>query len=149
MLKLLSRRRRLKFSSYMLDLSLSSTGQSTRDPPATASHHRIFLFPSILRFTMHVVGIFNVQSGDPYWHGYNFLPYTPDTGCCTQYTVLASQQNFLTALDRLASSHSVSQVYFFDPFYLFWYYQLAPSHISVTQLNDLINQLGDHPSKYR
>ena len=97
--------------------------------------------PIYLQFTMHVVGIFNVQAGDPYWHGYNFLPYTPDSGCCTQYTVLASQQNFLAALDHLASSHSVSQVFFFDQSYLFWYYQLATSRITVTQLNDLISQL--------
>ncbi len=95
-----------------------------------------------LTFSMRVVGIFSVQSGDSYWHGYNFLPYTPDTGCCTQYTVLASQQNFLAALDRLAISHSTSQVYFFNPFYLYWYYYLAPTQISVTQLNDLINQLA-------
>jgi ABC-type antimicrobial peptide transport system permease subunit len=95
-----------------------------------------------LTFPMRVVGIFSVQSGDPYWHGYNFLPYTPDTGCCTQYTVLASQQNFLAVLDQLALSHSTSQVYFFNPFYLYWYYQLAPSHISIAQLNDLISQLA-------
>jgi ABC-type antimicrobial peptide transport system permease subunit len=98
--------------------------------------------PIYLTFTMRVVGIFNVQSGDPFWHGYNFIPYTPDSGCCTTYTVLASEQNFLSAIDRLASNHSVDRIYFFDPFYLFWYYRLAPSHISVTQLNDLISQLA-------
>jgi hypothetical protein len=101
-------------------------------------------FPSAisLQFTMHVVGIFSVQPDDPFWHGYNFLPYTPDTGCCTQYTVLSSTQNFLAALDRLASSHNVSQVYFFQPSYLFWYYKLATSRIFTNQLNDLINQLA-------
>ena len=95
-----------------------------------------------LTFTMRVVGLFNVKSDNPFWHGYNFLPATPDRGCCTHYTVLVSQQNFLAALDRLANSHSVNQVYFIDPSYLFWYYQLAPSRISITQLNDLINQLA-------
>ncbi len=98
--------------------------------------------PIYLTFTMRVVGIFNVQPGDPFWHGYNFLPYTPDSGCCTQYTVLVSDQNFLAALDRLATSHSVDQVYFFDPSYLFWYYRLIPSHIAIAQLNDLVNQLS-------
>ena len=98
--------------------------------------------PIYLPFTMRVVGIFNVQSDDPFWHGYNFLPETPDTGCCTTYTVLASEQNFLAALDRLAISHNVDRVYFFDPFYLYWYYRLAPSHVAVNQLNDLINQLA-------
>jgi len=98
--------------------------------------------PIYLQFTMRVVGIFSVRPDDPFWHGYNFLPYTPDTGCCTQYTVLASEQNFLAVLDQLANSHSVSQVFFFDPSYLFWYYQLASSRIAITQLNDLINQLA-------
>lgn len=103
--------------------------------------------PIYLQFTMHVVGIFNVRAGDPYWHGYNFLPYTPDTGCCTQYTVLASQQNFLAVLDRLANSHGVNQVFYFDQSYLFWYYQLASSRITITQLNDLINQLATTQAK--
>ena len=98
--------------------------------------------PIYLQFSMHVVGIFNVEASDPYWHGYNFLPYTPDTGCCTQYTVLASQQNFLSALDQLANTHGVSQVFFFDQSYLFWYYQLATSRITISQLNDLISQLA-------
>jgi ABC-type lipoprotein release transport system permease subunit len=106
-----------------------------------------FPIPIYLQFTMHVVGIFNVQAGDPYWHGYNFLPYTPDTGCCTQYTVLASQQNFLTALDHLDRSQDVDQVFFFDQSYLFWYYQLATSRITITQLNDLINQLATVQAK--
>jgi ABC-type antimicrobial peptide transport system permease subunit len=103
--------------------------------------------PIYIHFTMHVVGIFNVQQGDPYWHGYNFLPYTPDTGCCTQYTVLASEQNFLSVLDRLASSHRAEQVFFFDQSYLFWYYQLATSRITITQLNDLISQLATTQAK--
>ena len=103
--------------------------------------------PIYLQFTMHVVGIFNVNAGDPYWHGYNFLPYTPDKGCCTQYTVLASQQNFLAVLDQLANSHGVNQVFFFDQSYLFWYYQLATSRIAITQLNDLISQLTTTQAK--
>ncbi len=103
--------------------------------------------PIYLQFTMHVVGIFNVRAGDPYWHGYNFLPYTPDTGCCTQYTVLASQQNFLAVLDRLAKSHGVNQVFYFDQSYLFWYYQLATSNITITQLNALISQLATTQAK--
>src|SRR6266705_714199 len=103
--------------------------------------------PIYLQFTMHVVGIFNVRAGDPYWHGYNFLPYTPDTGCCTQYTVLASQQNFLAVLDRLAKSHGVNQVFYFDQSYLFWYYQLATSNITITQLNALISQFATTQAK--
>ena len=31
---------------------------------------------------------------------------------------------------------------FLIPFYLYWYYRLAPSHVAVNQLNDLINQLA-------
>ncbi len=103
--------------------------------------------PIYLQFSMHVVGMFNVRAGDPYWHGYNFLPYAPDTGCCTQYTVLSSQQNFFAVLDQLTSSHGVSQVFFFDQSYLFWYYQLATSRITITQLNDLISQLATTQAK--
>src|SRR5207253_6868757 len=89
----------------------------------------------------------NLNAGDPYWHGYNFLPYTPDKACCTQYTVLASQQNFLDVLDQLANSHGLNQVFFFDQSYLFWYYQLATSRITITQLNDLISQLATTQAK--
>jgi hypothetical protein len=95
-----------------------------------------------LTFTVHVVGIFHVQSNDPFWHGYNFLPQTPDRGCCTHYTVLASQQNLLAALDRLAKNHNATQVFFLDPSYVFWYYYLAPARINANQLNDFINQLA-------
>ncbi len=97
--------------------------------------------PIYLTFTMHIVGIFNVQSGDPFWHGYNFLPYTPDSGCCTQYTVLVSEQNWLAALDQLASSYSVNQVYFFDPLTssgtINWLLPASPSLSSTTSSTSL------------
>src|SRR5205809_5794240 len=47
MLRLLSHRRLLNFSSYMLDQSLFSTGQFIPDPPVIASLHLTFPFPSI------------------------------------------------------------------------------------------------------
>ncbi|HYX50288.1 MAG TPA: FtsX-like permease family protein, partial [Ktedonobacteraceae bacterium] len=50
-------------------------------------------------------------------------------------------------LDHLASNHSVEQIFFFDPSYLYWYYQLATSRIANSQLNDLISQLATTQAK--
>lgn len=93
------------------------------------------------QFSMHVVGIFNVKPDDPYWHGYNFLPASGDNGP-TQYTVLASEQNLLAALDRIAASLHIPQVFFIPPSFLTWYYHLAPSRISIDQLDDLMSRLN-------
>ena len=93
------------------------------------------------QFSMRVVGIFNVKPGDPYWHGYNFLPASSDK-TPTQYTVLASEQDLLAALDRIAASHHLPQVFFIPRSFLTWYYHLDPSRISIDQLDDLMSRLN-------
>jgi hypothetical protein len=98
--------------------------------------------PSYLHFHMRVVGIVTIQGSDPFWHGDNFLPQSSASGLTTYYTVLGSEQNLLTAMDQIAASQNISQPFFSDPSFMYWYYRLDPSHISINQLNDLISQLA-------
>ncbi len=97
--------------------------------------------PIVLHFVTHVVGIFSVQNSDPFWHGQNFLPEPTFSGFTTYYTALVSEQNFLSALDKLAATQHTSQVFFFNPSFIYWYYSLDPSRISINQLGDLIQRL--------
>jgi ABC-type lipoprotein release transport system permease subunit len=96
--------------------------------------------PMSLHLQLHVVGIFNVKPGDGYWHGEDFLPEATLSG--SRYTVLVSAQTLLAVLDSVAQSYSASQVFFPAPSYIYWYYYLDPSHISIEQLDDLIAQLA-------
>jgi putative ABC transport system permease protein len=97
--------------------------------------------PNYLNFSMRVVGIFSVQSSDPFWHGQNFQPETTFSGFTTYFTALVSQQAFLSALDKLAARQHSGQVFFFNPSFIYWYYKLDPARISINQLNDLEQQL--------
>lgn len=96
--------------------------------------------PMSLHLQLHVVGLFNVKPGDGYWHGEDFLPEASLSG--SRYTVLVSAQTLLAVLDSVAQSYSASQVFFPAPSYIYWYYSLDPSHISINQLDDLIAQLA-------
>jgi ABC-type lipoprotein release transport system permease subunit len=102
----------------------------------------ISITPIHLHFSLRVVGIFSVQSSDPFWHGQNFLPETDFSGSISYYTALVSEQNFLTRLDKLAAAQSSSQIFFFTPSFIYWYYNLDPSRLSINQLDDLIHQLA-------
>ncbi len=98
-------------------------------------------------FSLRVVGLFNVNPSDPYWHAYNFLPdQTTGLGVAgnlgVKYYALVSEQTLLAALDQIAAQHSASQVFFSQPSTLSWYYRLDPSHISITQLDDLRSRLA-------
>jgi ABC-type antimicrobial peptide transport system permease subunit len=97
--------------------------------------------PVYMHFVTRVVGIFSVQNSDPFWHGQNFLPETTFSGFTTYYTALVSEQAFLAALDKLAVAENASQVFFFNPSFIYWYYNLDPSRISVSQLGNLVQQL--------
>jgi putative ABC transport system permease protein len=94
-----------------------------------------------LRFTIHVVGLFNVNPNDPYWHSYNFLP-DQNTNLGVTYTALASQASLLSALDHIAAQQQASQVFFAQPSTLSWYYQFDPARISIQQLGPLNQQLN-------
>ncbi len=98
-------------------------------------------YPIYVNFPMHIVGLFSVNSGDNYWHGVDFIPF-PVTEFVTQYTVLASEQNLLTALDGIAAHNHIREPFFTEKLYLTWYYYLDPSRISVERLDDLMKQIA-------
>ncbi len=92
-------------------------------------------------FTMQVVGLFHIKPGDLFWHGNDFQPFVSDTGL-TNYIGLVSDRSLLAAFDKLASAHKGSVVSFLTASRTVWYYHLNPSHISINQLDDLINRCG-------
>src|SRR5579863_6943944 len=122
-----------------ITLQLNFVSRTSSLPTAT-------LVPSHQGLTLHVVGLFHVQTGDPFWHGESFLPQLPQSDAVpiTLFTALASSQPFLAALDRIALAHyePQAQVIFTGVSFLTWYYHLNPSHVSINQLDDLINRLG-------
>ncbi|HEX6482080.1 MAG TPA: FtsX-like permease family protein [Ktedonobacteraceae bacterium] len=98
--------------------------------------------PIYVNFPMHVVGLISVNPGDSFWHGLNFIPF-PVSDFVTQYSVLASEQNLLTALDGIAAQNHIEEpFFFFEKLYLTFYYQLDPARISVDQLDDLMKRLA-------
>ncbi len=102
--------------------------------------------PSHQALTLHVVGLFHVQAGDPFWHGESFLPQLPQSDAVpiTLFTALASNQSFLAALDSIAATHyePQGQVIFTSASFLTWRYHLNPASVSINQLDDLINRLA-------
>ena len=82
---------------------------------------------------LHVVGLFNIRTGDPFWHGDDFL--AEPTEANIHFMVLA-------ALDSIAQNANMSQVFFSKPSSIYWYHRPAPSRISINQLDDLIGQLA-------
>ena len=102
--------------------------------------------PSHQALTLHVVGLFHVQEGDPFWHGESFLPQLPQSDAVpiTLFTALTSDQSFLAALDQIATAHyePQGQVIFTSASFLTWRYHLNPASVSINQLDDLINRLA-------
>jgi putative ABC transport system permease protein len=93
-----------------------------------------------LRYTMQVVGLFNVSPVDPFWHGYNFLPDQKSELGVT-YTALASNSSLFSTIDQIASQKHGNQVFFAQPSTLSWYYQFDAAHISINQLGLLNREL--------
>ena len=112
----------------------------TLAPGATSSRQ---LVPAQQSLTFHIVGIFHVIQNDPYWHDVDYLPIPPsDTFPFTVLPALASDTTLLAAFDAIAQKHQETQLLFGYPSFANWYYQLAPRHISVSQINTLIASLA-------
>jgi putative ABC transport system permease protein len=111
---------------------------------APIPHYSVFA-PTHAPLKLHIVGLFHVQTDDPFWHGENFLPQLPqsDSAPYILFTALTSNQSLLAALDQLAQAYNEpdGQVIFTSSSYLNWYYYLDPARISINQLDDLINRL--------
>ena len=91
---------------------------------------------------LHVVGLVNVKAGDPFWHGEDLKPIIPDKEGPINFSILASDQALLNAFEQIAQHNAIDQIFFLRPSSIYWYYHLAPSRISITQLDTLINQLA-------
>ncbi|MGH2494435.1 MAG: FtsX-like permease family protein [Ktedonobacteraceae bacterium] len=101
------------------------------------------LVPTEQPLKLHVVGIFNVRTNDPYWHDNNYQPIPPsDKFPLTTLSALTSNTILLPAFDAIAQKYQQSQLTFAYPSLLHWYYHLNPLSISTGQLDDLIASLN-------
>jgi hypothetical protein len=90
---------------------------------------------------LHVVGIFTFTTAtDQFWHSNDLTPTTAADGS-TVYEGLASNETILSLLTQMSDQATQKrQVFTTDNSAdLLWYYNLNNSHISISQLDDLIN----------
>ncbi len=93
---------------------------------------------------LHVTGIFAPKPDDPYWQGFAFDP-TP-LGTFLSYTALMSTNTYLALLTQIGDTagETAGQVFFAEdqqPL-LNWYYHFNINHITINNLNDLIERLA-------
>ncbi|HEU5198516.1 MAG TPA: FtsX-like permease family protein [Ktedonobacterales bacterium] len=93
---------------------------------------------------LHVTGIFAPKPDDPYWQGFAFDP-TP-LGTFLSYTALMSTNTYLALLTQMghAAGETAGQVFFAEdqqPL-LNWYYHFDVNHVTINNLNDLIERLA-------
>ncbi len=96
----------------------------------------------VQQIKLSVVGLFEVGTSDPFWHGEDFQPAFIGTGW--HYSALVSTQALLAAFDRIAANYVDYATYFSpqDYAYIYWYYYLDSSRVSINQLDNLIGQLA-------
>jgi putative ABC transport system permease protein len=93
---------------------------------------------------VHVTGIFAPKPDDPYWQGFSFDP-TP-LGTFLGYKALMSTSTYLALLTQIgtAAGEPAGQVFFAEdqqPL-LNWYYHFDINHVTITNLDDLIDRLA-------
>jgi putative ABC transport system permease protein len=100
--------------------------------------------PISATLTLHVTGIFAPNNDDLFWQGYDFSP--GPLGNFISYKALMSTNAYLSVLTQLGTDAGVTGggIYFAqgqEP-YLNWYYSLDVNHISINDLDPLINQFA-------
>ncbi len=101
--------------------------------------------PSIVIFVkLHVVGIFALNTNDPYWHGNTFEGVTEAGIPARQiFTALVSNNALLTVYNAAFVGSAVKNGYGLDePLELSWYYPLDPSRIVINNLDGILNQIN-------
>jgi ABC-type lipoprotein release transport system permease subunit len=128
-------------TAQALNLRVDSTVHSSM-PFLNAAGNQI-LYP----LTFHVVGIFlPVAPGESFWHGTSFVsqPLGPQGNI---YPSLVSNNSYLAALDaasvRVSGGNAEDGTSFSVSTDLFWYYNLATSHLNINGLNELNNGLNN------
>jgi putative ABC transport system permease protein len=98
----------------------------------------------VIQIPLHIVGIFSLQQGDPFWYPYRFqsTPRAVINGHAvgTISTLLVSTENLLSLFDTLGST--TRQLVLEEPFTLYWFYHLNPDRITISDLNQLVNGLA-------
>jgi ABC-type lipoprotein release transport system permease subunit len=135
-----------KQDSAELELALTPGTATTLGLKVGATLTIFFQFPTLAGpltedLAFQVVGLFRPNLGDPFWHGNSFGPVPVSE--FTEYQALMSSDAFVATLDRLAvKDQQPGGLDFTDMPSLDWYYQLNPTQIKSTQLDDLTARLA-------
>ena len=100
--------------------------------------------------TAQVAGLFNVDAANAsYWHGQDFehVQFRSGKGIVYSYTMLVPNESLLAVADGLAEQYH-KQAIFTTGQSLSLYYQLDVSHITIDQLNTLINDCSMFQADY-
>ncbi len=118
----------------------------------TQSNPNVSQLAHTLPITAHVVGLFDVGAGDiSYWHGENFTHLTFPVGKTTQYTykILLPDTALLALADAARTPAHADAIYSASYGYsLRWYYRLDVTHITINNLDTLINQIANLQSAF-
>ena len=92
---------------------------------------------------LHVVGIFQTVPDDAYWQSQTFQEPAPlPQAQPVPFHVLIASGPFLRWVDRLSQQYQTRGLSFAPTSTCFLTYSLATEHLGGTQLDDLINHLG-------
>ena len=83
---------------------------------------------------LQVVGIFQLPSQDPFWHGEDF-EYSAPSDFVTYYKALVSNSTLLSVLTPIYDQAASKGFFNFNPSFVFWHYNVDVSRIAVNNLN--------------
>lgn len=90
---------------------------------------------------LRVVGLFEAKSpGDYLWHGKTFLP-DPNEPSVNIYTLLLPSDALLSTLAHIATTSHAPAMFLPYAGELLWDYQLEPTSITYSRIDDLANRL--------
>jgi FtsX-like permease family len=139
-------------SAKLLKVKVGSTLPLTWSYFPTQSDPNVPQLAHTLSVTAHVVGIFDVSAADiSYWHGESFAHLAFPVGKITQYTykILLSDTGLLALADSIRTLTHADAIYSASYGYsLHWYYRLDVTHITINNLDNLINQTATLQSAF-
>jgi hypothetical protein len=100
--------------------------------------------------TAQVAGLFNIDVANAaYWQGEDFkhVQFGSGAGTVYSYTMLVPNESLLAIADGLAAQHQAGAV-FSSGLTLRWDYQLDASHVTIDQLDTLINDCASLQADY-
>jgi ABC-type antimicrobial peptide transport system permease subunit len=124
----------LQLSYYKYMPNFSGFNNNNQAPPLTQN------------VTLRVVGIFNSDGADPYWHGQNFNTQVfQGQHPFYFFSALVSDKALLALFDQLSSANHTLALYTpsIGGYNVNLYYRLDTPHIVISNLNMLINGLAN------